>query len=294
MFVSTLGCGCGGACNKRSLGFLAYLGATATPAPANPTSAILQQICPSGVGKGTCATSNVSTYTGFLTSAIQSRFLPPYTTATGLSNANACAGYTPASGAQTALTIAKTGTGIGVSVAGSLTSAGLIAGTSAIPVIGTIVALATGIISMIVGHHSTAVKEQDQLLCQAVPGVNNLLAQIDAALAGGTITPTQAEAQYSSFLSQFASEMKSDPSYKSGDAMNGYLVALQGVIAARNQDLQNGVLTGGAPGPWTVTASPMSVGGTVAQLESDLGITGSSANWLPYALAGGLALLFLL
>ena len=274
---------------------MGYLGATAVAAqPQTSASAIIAQICTSGVGKGNCPSPNPSNSTAFLTQAIQSRFLPPYTTATGLSNPNACAGVPTTSTAQTALSIGKTSASAGIGIAGSIATA-VGAGTAALPIIGTIAGLVTGVIAMIVGHHSAAVKEQDTLLCQAIPATNNVLAQIDSALASGSITPAQAEAQYSSFLSQFASEMKSDPSYNAGDAMGGYLVAMQCVIAARNQDLQNGVLTGGAPGPWTQTSTASgTVSSAVSSLESSLGVSSSTAGWLPWAVAGGIALLLLL
>lgn len=302
------GCQCA-QCGIKPKGFLGFLSAAAlvsTPAPAsapgavNPT-AILAQICPSGVGKGSCPSPNAANYTSFLEAAISSRFLPAYTTATGASNANACAGVSTNSETN-ALSIGKTAASTGLTIAGtSLSIAG--AATAAIPIVGAIVGAITSVISIIVGHHSAAVKEQDQLLCQAVPATNSVLQQIDAALASGSLTPAQAEAQYSSFLSQFTSEMKSDPSYKQGDAMNGYLIAFQCVIAARNQDLQNGVLTGGAPGPWTQTAASSGIAGAASSaldsVESLFGISPSasasgSTNWVPWAIAAGLAALFLL
>jgi hypothetical protein len=145
---------------------------------------------------------------------------------------------------------------------------------------------------MIVGNHAKAVQEQDSILCQAVPAVNNMLAQMDAGLAGGSITPSQASSAYASFLSQFSSEVQSDPSYNSGDALGGYLIALQCVIAARNQDLSNGVLTGGAPGPWTQTATASSatssVSGAVASVESVV------TNYWPWLAIAAAAAFFLL
>lgn len=297
-------CRCGGSCAKKNpfagMGFLSAAATvpTSTPAatPPAPASAasIVAQICTAGVGKGNCTTSNVGTYTSFLQQAASSRFLPAYTTATGASSANVCAGATTATSGQVDLSVAKSATSIGLTAtSGILTAIG--ASTAAIPIVGQIASLVTGVISMIVGHHATAVKEQDQLLCQVVPATNNVLSQIDAALAAGSLTPAQAESQYSSFLSQFASEVQSDPSYKAGDALNGYLVAMQVVIAARNQDLQDGLLTSGAPGPWTQTATATSgVSGAMDSLAASLGLSSTTASWLPWAVAGGIALLFLL
>jgi hypothetical protein len=144
------------------------------------------------------------------------------------------------------------------------------------------------------------VKEQDSILCQAVPAVNNLLSQIDAALAAGSLSPSDANAQYSSLLTQFQGALQADSSYKMGDALYGYGLALQMVIAQRIADLNAGVLTSGAPGPWTQTAAASTSGasGVVSSIESALGISTAPAaagttNYLPWLLAGA-ALLYLL
>jgi hypothetical protein len=322
----TLGCACGGACGMNRRGMAGLLGTSLTPAPRTATTSptlvtaagttvkpattstpaassapvstvtpqgIIAQICTSGVGKGNCQTESVAQFTSFLDSAVSTRFLPAYTQATGLSNPNACAGQQTGNSLGTAAAItggaAKIGTAVGTSIA---TSIGATAAATIIPVVGIIAGLVTSIVGIISAHHSQAVAEQDSLLCQLVPAINSALSQVDSALAAGTLSPSDASAQYSSMLSQFVSEMKSDPSYKSGDALNGYVIALQCVLAARIQDLNNGVLTGGAPGPWTQAASS-SASGVVSSLESDLGLT-SLPSWAPYAAAAALLALFLL
>lgn len=109
---------------------------------------------------------------------------------------------------------------------------------SAIPVVGTIASLITNVIGAITAHHAAAVADQDAILCNAVPGVNSILTNIDAGIAAQTLSPAQAQAQYGSLLTQFHAAVTADPSYKAGDALNGYLIALQCVIAARTSDLQ--------------------------------------------------------
>ena len=298
-----IGCHCGGKCGGNAMGgirprgFLGFLSAAAVVSTAPATTSSTTAVDPAAITTSLCAGSKGCNPTFIQTcqAAIAARFLPAYTTATGASNANACAGVSTNSETK--------GLSIGSSVAGSAlstTGAALsIAGlaTTAIPIVGAIIGAITSVVSIIVGHHSAAVKEQDTLLCQLVPATNALFQQIDAALASGQLTPAQAEAQYSSFLSQFMAELKTDSSYKTGDALWGYGLMVQGIITARNQDLQNGVLTGGAPGPWTQTGASGAASSVVDSIESALGISGSSStttNYWPWILAAGAAAFFLL
>lgn len=283
----------------RPRGFLGFLSAAAVVST-QPAGSSASTVDPVAITASLCAGSKGCNPTFIQTcqQAIAARFLPAYTTATGASNANACAGVSTNSETK--------GLSIGSSVAGSAlstTGAALsIAGlaTTAIPIVGAIVGAITSVVSIIVGHHSAAVKEQDSLLCQVVPATNSLLQQIDQALASGQLTPDQAETQYSSFLSQFMAELKTDSSYKTGDALWGYGLMLQGIITARNQDLQNGVLTGGAAGPWTQTGASGAASSVIGSIESALGISSSPAtstgttNYWPWILAAGAAAFFLL
>jgi hypothetical protein len=263
-------------------GLLAFLGAV-------DDSAIIASICPSGVGKSPCTTVSTAQFKAFLQSAIDARMLPAYTTATGASSASACSGYSnTGSSLITGANVAKASTGAATNITSSLVSSGVIDATgalaTAIPVVGTIVGLITSVIGIFGAHHAAAVKDQDAVLCQGVPAVNNVLATIDQGLASGSLATSDASSQYSSLLTQFTAAVKADPSFKMGDALYGYMLALQAVIAARIQDLQNGVLTGGAPIP---TASAT---GSVASSISSV-FSGSLTPWLVLA---GLGLLFLL
>ena len=238
------------------------------------TTGIIAQICPSGIGKSPCTTENIADDTSFFTSAITTRFLPAYTTATGASSASACEGISAPSTLQTATTYGAVAAGGTAAIGGALATAGVLSAT--VPIVGAIAGAILGIVSIFTGHHAAAVKEQDAVLCQAVPAVNSLLSQIDAALAAGSISPSDANAQYSSLLSQFMAALQADSSYKMGDAPYGYGLALQMVIAQRIADLSAGVLTSGAPGPWTQVVSPGS--GIVGSIESALGISSAPAS----------------
>lgn len=221
---------------------------------------VIAQLCPSGVGKTPCKTLNKNVFTGFLTQAINSRSLPPYTKATGASSSTACSPYQTGgiSGGQ----IANALEGSSLSIASHVASAGS-ALASALPVIGTIASLVTGIIGIVSAHHAQAVRFQDSILCQSVPAVNSLFADIDAALQGGSITPAEANQQYQTLITEFTAEVTSDPSYNPGDALGGYLDALKAVIIARTMDLAK-YTAPPAPPPAPVAAVATQVTSTAA------------------------------
>jgi hypothetical protein len=287
----------------------ATLAAPATPTAAATSSSIeaatekaaLAAVCPSGVGKSPCTAGfSNSDFTTFIMSAISTRFLPPYQKSWGFTGVN-CTGYTTSlPTGETIATIGKVGASTAGAVTGGLTAAGAIAAGStlavAVPVIGAVIGLITGIIGIISAHHAQAVATQNELLCQLVPGANQALQTLDAGLAGGSITPSQASSALSSLQTQLASGLQTDPSYKHGDALWIYNLAMTAVCSARNTDLSNGLLTGGAPGPWTqaggssTAAAPGSVEATADSIVDSL----TSSSTLPWLLAGAAALLFLL
>lgn len=225
-----------------------YLGQAT--APASIDTSILATLCPSGVGKSPCQTKNVNIFTSFLQQAIDSRTLPLPTQQTASTN---CSGQATASGAQQAAKITAAAAGVATGVTQSLSTSGAIAAGSAVgtvvPIVGTIVGAIAGLLGGIFAHHAQAVAEQSDVLCTNVPAFNAALAAIQQALSVGSITPAQASSDYDSLLSQFQSALKSDPSYKTGDALYGYNLAAQAVVAALKQDLQTAAAaTGGTAG----------------------------------------------
>jgi hypothetical protein len=239
---------------------------------------------------------SVSQFTSFLDQAISSRFLPDYTSATGASSN--CAQYSGGTSGTIAqgLKITSAAGGAVASVAGSAIASGAAIG-STVPLIGTIVGVIGGILSTIFAHHAAAVVAQDEVLCQAVPQTNSILQQIDQLLASGQLAPADASTAYQQVLTQFSSGVHSDPSFKTGDALYGYLLATQAVIAARVADLQAGVLTGGAPGPWTqpATSSAASLVDSIESVFSPSTTTAAgTSSLLPWLVLGGAALLFLM
>jgi hypothetical protein len=271
------------------------LGATA---PADPTTSIIAGLCPGGVGKTSCkfqsnASDRVAALNTFLQQAIETRFIPePQQGATAqmIFEADArtdCASYA-ASGAGGSSGAEVAGITSGVAKIG--TSAAVAAGAAAgsvIPIIGTVIGAITGFIAGIFGaSHAKAVKGEQQDICAAVPQVNAALQQIDAGLSNGSISPSQAGGLYSQLQSQFTAALHANTTFKTGDALWAFNLALTGIIQARNQDLQNGVLTGGAPGPWTAA------GKAAANLLAAIGVSSDMTPWL--VIGGALALAFLL
>jgi hypothetical protein len=177
-----------------------------------------------------------------------------------------CSGMPASSTAQKVTAIA----GIGAGAAGSIAAIPAVA--AALPLLGPAALIAAPILAVlgtIFANHQRAVQLQSNVLCENVPAANAALQQIDAGIAAGTITPAQAVSGYQQMLSSFQAAMKSDPSYKTGDALWGYNQILQAVIAQRTADLQGS-----------------------AGASSILGTSGLP-SWLPWA-AGAAALYFLL
>jgi hypothetical protein len=197
-----------------------------------------------------------SVFIGFLQDAISSRFLPMPTQQTA---STTCSGTGVSTTSAKATKVGSAVASTGATVTGALATAGAI--SSAIPIVGTIAAVTLGVLSGIFASHDQAEQLQSNVLCENVPAFNSMLQQIDSELAAGTATPEQASSAYANLLAQFQAALKTDPSYKTGDALWGYNQGAQAVVAARNQDLTNGVLTSGQAAPW---ASSATAGGAVA------------------------------
>jgi hypothetical protein len=185
-----------------------------------------------------CGSNCNPAFVSELQNALQNRLLqwPPLP-----ANAN-CTGAPASSGAAKATQAGGIAAGSVVGVTGALVSGGLISAsavTAAIPIAGAIVAPILLVLGTIFADHAKAVQLQTNVLCENVPAANAALQQIDAGLAAGTITPAQALAAYAQIQSSFTAAMKSDPSYKTGDALWGYNQELQAVIAQRTADLQS-------------------------------------------------------
>lgn len=256
------------------------LAATSSTA-ADPT-AIISQFCPAGLGKSACAfqsnaAARVSALEAFLTEAISTRLIPdPAQSATAQAIFEADARTNCATYAANSNTAKKAGTlitaGAGITTAAAM-AAGAAAG-SVVPVIGTIVGLIGGLFASLFGAgHAKAVAGEQQDICTAVPAANQVLQQIDAGLAAGSVTTAQAQSAYSQLQSQLTSALHQGTTYKQGDALWAFNLALQCVIAARLQDLKNRA------------AAVAQASATVAEISSAVGSL-PPAVWLALAAAG--------
>lgn len=145
---------------------------------------------------------------------------------------------TGATTSQTAQSVMKIG-GVGVTAAGA--AAGIPAIAAVLPALGPAALIAApilAVVGVIFAHHQKAIQMQSNVLCENVPAANAAFQQIDAGLGNGTITAAAAIAAYQSLQSGFNSAMRSDPSYKKGDAMDAYNRAMMLVVAARTAALQ--------------------------------------------------------
>jgi len=260
---------------------------SAADAYAQDATAAINKYCSGGAAKCGCTVDSASIDSLFQTSAT-SRFLmwpPPdskFADCSGISRTN---------------TTEKIGAALpaaGGAVAAGAITAGAAAG-SIVPVLGTAIGAISGLIVSLFGAgHAKAVQAQNQALCTAVPEFNQVVHHIDAALAAGSITPSQAQSQYSSLMSSFTSAMQSGTSYKKCDGLYAYNMAAQMVIAARNADLQAGLLTGGSPLPSGSSSSdPLSAisSGISSAISS---ITGGAGIPTPVLVLGGLLLAYAL
>jgi len=195
----------------------------------------------------------------FLTQAVETCYLPNPATcsvATDIFDADfSCATGQVAVG-ESAVTKAATVTKAvtGLTAAGAV-AAGAAVG-SVVPVVGTIIGAIAGLIgSLFGGGHAKAVEGEAQDICNQVPGVNQVLEQIDAGLASGQVTASDAASLYSQLQSQFTSALHQNTTYKTGDTLWAFTLALQGIIQARTALLQAGQLVGGGSIPTGAAAS---------------------------------------
>lgn len=190
-------------------------------------------------------------FLSFLQQAIATRLLPMPTKQTASTD---CTGGQVSNAAGKASSVAASAVAAGTTIAATLAPA-----LNVIPIVGTIASVILGGVSAIFTHHAQAVQMQSNVLCENVPAANQLLQQIDQELQQGLASTSQASGAYDAILSQFTAAMKSDPSYKTGDALWGYVQALAAVVAARKADLQAGVMADGTPIPGASAASSLGI-----------------------------------
>lgn len=250
---------------------------------ANPYNAaqIVAQLC--GSSPNYCTWKSGANKQGnlqaFLNEALSTLYLPDPTssaTAQGIFDASfncATGAVNPGtSGISTAAGVTKmaaTGTAAGAMIAGA-------AAGSVVPVVGTIVGAIAGLIGALFGGgHAAAVQGEATDICSQVPAANQVLAQIDAGLSSGQIQPSEAQTLYSQLQSQFSTALHKNTTFKTGDTLWAFTLALGGIIQARTALLNAGMLVGGGKIP--------TPGSAAAAVASIAGATGLPAWALPVA-----------
>ncbi len=154
-----------------------------------------------------------------------------------------------------------TGLGVGLAAAGVT---GVVAGaaTLGLAAVGTVIAT-------IFANHAQAVKNEQTTICQVSGLTNQIIAQIDAAVAQGKLTPAQGVTAMQGYTTQLISQLQGIE--KTCDAACVY----QAILRA-HADMATTFYAGTAPvtavkppaapaAPPTVTAPPASAPGTVTQ-----------------------------
>jgi hypothetical protein len=171
-----------------------------------------------------------------------------------------CNGQPSVGSAQLAKTAAGISLTVGTSIAAGLGVSGAILGP-----IGAAVGGLIGLFTAIFQHHAQAVAKEENVLCQAVPALNNTLQAIDAAVANGTLTPQGAIATMQSVQSEFANAVagiiKDDESHCNAACVwTKCLAALAIVRTSQWQAMQETQQTGSAGAqPVTPAAAANSV-----------------------------------
>jgi hypothetical protein len=169
------------------------------------------------------------------------------------------------SGAQNDLKLVQTGSGLalqGVNVGLLATGTALGPLTAGISIA---VSAIVGLFSTLINHHAQAVRQEQSVLCSAVPAANNYLKIISQAVLSGQVTPQQGVDALDSLLNDFEGSVSSirhgsDPT-SSGECnaacvMQSELHAIVLLIESEFQDMINAANAAAAPVQAVVPARP--------------------------------------
>jgi hypothetical protein len=243
-------------CVKQPRVMLGYLGATA---PAPPAVAPAGTLTPASVEAQESKGENTY-FQNWMKQYLPTGQLPEPTNMK-------CQSGGPGQGVgTTALKIGGAGAGIASSIMTLSPATGPFA--PVVAVAGAIVSVLAGIF----GAHAKKQQQEAQILCAAVPAVNQALEQYDQALQSGQMNVSQ----YTQALIQLQQQFNSGtaPLLKTGNASDMYQRELDGLIQLRVQAAQQAAAA-------TASASPL----------ASVGIPDSMLPWL---VVGGAAALLLL
>lgn len=84
--------------------------------------------------------------------------------------------------------------------------------SSALPIVGTVIGIFSGVLSFMAAHHAAAVKLENSILCPLIPAVNQALANAEAAMRNGSANGTQTKAALDAIVDETMQVIAKDPS----------------------------------------------------------------------------------
>lgn len=84
--------------------------------------------------------------------------------------------------------------------------------SNALPIIGTVIGIFTGVMSFISAHHAQAVRLENSILCPLIPALNQALANAEASMRNGSANGTQTKATLDAIVDETMQVIAKDPS----------------------------------------------------------------------------------
>src|SRR5487761_810685 len=131
-----------------------------------------------------------------------------------------CQGTPPSGGSILQLGITGAGSAVGYAtdignsaspLAGGLT--GMLGSlSSALPVIGTVIGIFTGVMSFIGAHHAAAVRKENAILCPLLPAINQAFANLEAKMRTGAANGAAVNQEADQIVTEGNQVISQDPS----------------------------------------------------------------------------------
>lgn len=84
--------------------------------------------------------------------------------------------------------------------------------SSALPIVGTLIGIFSGVLSFMAAHHAAAVKLENSILCPLIPAVNQALTNAEAKMRNGSANGTQTKAELDAIVDETMQVISKDPS----------------------------------------------------------------------------------
>lgn len=213
-------------------------------------------------------------------------------------------GYIPGSADCAALTSGPSGAVVGTQIAASVAAKVAPLTGPAAPFVA-LGASIVGLFSAIFGAHAAAVKDEQTLLCTAVPAANQALQTIQAAVSSGQINAAAGIQALASLQAQFAAAVapiRKGTSYSATPGNCNAACVMQSELAAICTNLTNQWNEMAAQQAAAAAATPAASSGTPSVSSAITGVTSAVSSvasstglpeWALYAAAGVALFLFL-